>query len=776
MMRASCSIRITILTLGLMTGLWASAAGPEIHHLGPTGLTGTLSGNSISVMSVAKGSPADGRIVKGDQVIGAGSAAFKTDPRRELAAAIDSAETQAGAGKLTLILKGNKPVELTLSVLGSYSDTAPWGCPKSGAIIDRAAQSILNAKDFGGATHTGLLGLMATGEKTYIDAVAKVIRDADWAKPNAADIEAMFAGEKDLGYVGWYWGYHLITLGEYYLLTKDESVLPAIRIYGVSLARGQDAGGLYGHRMATPARNGRLPGYAQMNQSSLSSFMGMLMAERCGIDDPVLKQGIERTYAYYATFIGKGAFNYGVHGPNTRTYNNNGTSGSAAVCMALKDNDMGTEFFSQLSATSYDGLEKGHASTFFNPLWTPLGANFSGPEVSQQFFRESRWLHTMYRAWDGSFSRFGGGQNEGSQTGVALLTYCLPRKVLFITGRDANPAIWAKGDKAAEVINRSTTDYESKSVDELLALFNHAIPQVRIPSVWALRKRSGDILPRIVALMEAGRPRERLSAIEYFGWQCPPEQALPQIDRLGAILQDKQADTELRAAAAASLSYLGEPAWKFYNAMLELIVDDEPGDRFRDVDQSVGGSINRLCATPFASGLVTDEELFYKAAGKLVDHKRQHARAEGMVMLSDIRLEDFHRVADQVMHIVEDKDATYHSYHAWQGAIGSAITVLANLNIREGIAYTVGVLDREDGKFGFKVRMICDVLPKYGANARDALAALKADPRWKGIESGKFRGMWLKMVEAIEGDQSPRKLISFEEARQAYRQVIGAKE
>ena len=67
-------------------------------------------------------------------------------------------------------------------------------------------------------------------------------------------------------------------------------------------------------------------------------------------------------------------------------FNNNGTSGSAALCMALKGNAEGAHFFSQLAATSYDGMETGHASTFFNPLWTPLGANLAGPEVTQQLW------------------------------------------------------------------------------------------------------------------------------------------------------------------------------------------------------------------------------------------------------------------------------------------------------------------------------------------------------------------------------------------------------
>ena len=89
---------------------------------------------------IAKGSPADGKIKKGDEIIGVGSDKFKGDVRKSLATAIDEAEAKQGGGKLTVILKGDKKVDLQLSVLGSYSETAPYNCPKSELIIDRAAE------------------------------------------------------------------------------------------------------------------------------------------------------------------------------------------------------------------------------------------------------------------------------------------------------------------------------------------------------------------------------------------------------------------------------------------------------------------------------------------------------------------------------------------------------------------------------------------------------------------------------------------------------------
>jgi len=758
---------VLMLSVGFLVGV-AYAGGPATFQLGPTGLCGTLSRNAATITKVDKGSPAEGKIKVGDELVGAGETLFKTDIRRELAVAIDQAETEQAGGKLTLMLKGNKKVELQLAVLGSYSATAPYTCPKSEAIIARAAESLLKAgKLDSGATHAELLGLMATGEPKYIAAVAKVIQGADWVKPDAAKIEMLLKGDVDMVYVGWYWGYHLITLSEYYLLTKDASVLPAIKIYAMGLARGQDAGGLYGHRMATPKRNGRLPGYAQMNQSSLSSFMGMLLAQKCGIDDPILTKGVATTYAYYASYVGRGGFPYGVHGPNSATYNNNGTSGSAALCMVLKGNQEGAKFFSQLAATSYDGLENGHASTFFNPLWTPLGANVSGPEVTRQFFQRSRWFQTMYRSWTGGFSRFGGNSNEGNQAGVALLTYCLPRKALLITGRSADETLWVKGKDATEVVERSKTDYKSKSVDDLIALFGNPFPQVTRAAVWSLREKEGDFIPQLTKMLKEGTKREKMSAIEYFGYKCPTNQALAQMACIGGILRNTKEDSEVRAAAASSLASMGVPAYPYYNDMLALIVDEEPGDTFRDVDQSTGKSINALCEEPFKAGVVTDKALFYKAALKLADHKRQHARADGMHMLEGIPPEDFSIVADKVMHVVQNNDPTYHSYHSPGGSIGSGVAILANLNVKEGMQYALDVLDDESGKGSFKLRMVMDALAKYRGNAKPMLEKIKTDPRFKGVDQNrKLSKEWNNMVKAIEEDKNPPKLLTLEEAKQ----------
>jgi len=319
------------------------------HHLGPTGLFGVTSPTNIKITKVQEGSPADGKIEVGDVIVAAGGAAFKGNTRRQLADAIDRAETKKGKGVLTLTLESGRKVDLQLKVLGAYSKTAPYHCPKTDAIITQTADYLVKTERFG-RLKIGLLGLLATGEQKYIDVVKKALHQANWAKP---DLKLTLQGTSK----AWYWGYTALLLCEYYLLTGDEYVLPAIRAYSVAIAQGRDAAGLWGHRMADPDVNrgqlhGRLHGYAVMNQSSLPLFISLLLADKCGVKHPEVQAGIKQTHTFYASFIGRGTLPYGVHDPNPKSYNNNGMSGLAAVALALHGNRPGVAFFSRMSAAA----------------------------------------------------------------------------------------------------------------------------------------------------------------------------------------------------------------------------------------------------------------------------------------------------------------------------------------------------------------------------------------------------------------------------------------
>jgi hypothetical protein len=730
---------------------------------GPTGIIGVASKGSIKVSGTQKGSPADGKLKKGDVIVGIGENKLSNNVVRDLAKAIDIAETQSAAGKMILVLKGNENIEIILPTLGTYSKTAPYNCPKTDKIITMTADNLLKGK-LNSRLKVELLGLMATGEKKYIDAAAKIIKASDYIKPDQEAIKNLLIGEKDMGYVTWSWGYQVIMLAEYFLLTKDDTVLPAIKAYAVALAKGQDAGGLWGHRLISPKRNFRLPGYGQMNQPSLSCFNALILARKCGIKDPHLDKGIAKTKAYIESHINKGGFPYGVHGPNDRTYNNNGTSGSAAVAMALINNKEGAKFFSQIASTSFDGLESGHASTFFNPLWTPLGTNLSGPEVSHQFFKRSLWFHNMRRSHDGAWHVK---WKEGPHHGLALLAYCVGRKALYITGKESDESIYLKGKDAEAVVLNSKIDFKSKSIDELLLLaMNHQLPQVRRGAMGALGQHRETLTPKYKKFFKEGNDKEKKLAISQYGWWLPIEQRLSVLVYIADILKNDKESLDVRMAAASSIAYMKEHAIKFYPDIVKLMALPKSNDPFSLKNMSLGRALNVISNKPFTDGLVKNKEEHYKVALDLVRHKRQHARSEGLKMLADIPIEDFHRLADDILHIVSDKDPTYHSYHNPGGPVTAAISILANLNIREGIDLAMKIESNPSGKGSFKMKATWACLQQYGANAKEALAEYRKRCNNR-TDWGRHTRAFNNMVKLIENDKIPKKLISMEEVLKA---------
>ena len=114
--------------------------------LGATGARGwmyshelaTDKARQIRITEVAKGSPADGVLEVGDVILGSGDQPLASDARIAFAKALTTAESEAGQGELKLLRwrQGRQEqVTIKLPVLGSYSPTAPYDCPKPARIL-----------------------------------------------------------------------------------------------------------------------------------------------------------------------------------------------------------------------------------------------------------------------------------------------------------------------------------------------------------------------------------------------------------------------------------------------------------------------------------------------------------------------------------------------------------------------------------------------------------------------------------------------------------------
>ena len=245
-------------------------------HLGRTGAHGwmyvrkqmTRDARQILITKVDEGSPAEGILEEGDVILGVGGKRFESDARKCLGLAIDEAEKEENKGILRLTrwrpIKNGKPrrgneeeVELKLRVTGSFSDTAPYDCPKSRRIMAEALKHITvkaARKDFGRLGECAL-ALMAVGRPEHMQLVREYVHEAKWASPDFT------ISLKSGGLVCWGLGIHNLIMTEYYLATGDRYVLPAIREHAVKIAMGQSGGGLWGHGFAWTSQNdGRLHG------------------------------------------------------------------------------------------------------------------------------------------------------------------------------------------------------------------------------------------------------------------------------------------------------------------------------------------------------------------------------------------------------------------------------------------------------------------------------------------------------------------------------------
>ena len=182
----------------------------------------------ILVTTVAANTPAAGMLAIDDVILGASAGTgavplFTADARKSLGWAIGDAEAGNGILKFKRWRAGvTTDVSITLPVMGSYSDTAPYSCPKSTLILANArtrlvsqllANSSFLTSDYAGAiSGLALLAGVAPGDPDYTTVQSRL---QTYARALAA------AGPKTQGLDIWNWGYLNLFLCEYYLSTGD---------------------------------------------------------------------------------------------------------------------------------------------------------------------------------------------------------------------------------------------------------------------------------------------------------------------------------------------------------------------------------------------------------------------------------------------------------------------------------------------------------------------------------------------------------------------------
>jgi hypothetical protein len=554
-------------------------------NLGATGLRGwmhsdtmvTSDARQIAITKVEPKSPADGVIAVGDVILGVGGKAFSFDPRTEVGEALTAAETEAGGGKLILTrwrAGKTEDVVLKLPVLGNYSPTAPFDCPKSKRILEQGCEVIaarMGASDYANQDpiprSLNALALLASGDVGYMPQIKK---EAEWAAAYSSDSMQT-----------WHYGYVMMFLGEYVAATGDQSVMPGLKRLALESAKGQSAVGSWGHGFAKP--DGRLGGYGMMNSPGVPLTISLLLAREAGVKDPAVDLAIERSARLLRFYIGKGAIPYGDHHPWIENHEDNGKCGMVSVLFSLLGESKGAEFFSRMSIASH-GAERdtGHTGNFFNILWAMPGVAHSGPQATGAWMQEfGAWYFDLARRSDGSFLHQGPPEPRNDSyagwdcSGAYLLAYAMPLKKIYLTGKKpaAVPQLDAKAAESIIQDGRGWTNkdrnsfYDSLTDEQLIERLRNWSPIVRERAAMALGRRKSTHVERLIEMLAATSLEARYGACQ--GLIFLRQRGAPAVDALQKTLSHD--DLWLRIKAAEALSAIGAPAMKAVPQILEML-------------------------------------------------------------------------------------------------------------------------------------------------------------------------------------------------------------
>lgn len=713
-------------------------------NLGATGLRGwmycdklvTSDARQIAITKVEPKSPADGVITVGDVILGVGGKAFSYDPRTEMGRALTAAETATGGGKLALTrwrAGKTEEVVLNLPVLGSYSATAPFECPKSKRILEQGCKAIaarISAAGYGQQDaiprSLNALALLASGDAAYAPLVKK---EAEWAAAYSATSMQT-----------WHYGYVMMFLGEYVSVTGDQSVLPGLKRLALESANGQSAVGSWGHGFARP--DGRLRGYGMMNSPGIPLTIGLVLARNAGVKEPAVDLAIERSARLLRFYIGKGAIPYGDHHPWIQNHDDNGKCGMAAVLFDLLDEPRGAEFFSRMSLASH-GPERdtGHTGNFFNMLWAMPGVFRSGPQATGAWMQEfGAWYFDLARRWDGSFLHQGPPENGNDSyagwdcTGAYVLACAMPLKKLHLTGKKSSnvPQLNAAAAQAVVADGRGWSNkdrnsfYDALSDQQLLERLQNWSPIVRERAADALGRRKGANAAPLIEMLGAPSLEARYGACQ--GLISMRGRAAPAVDALRKTLDAP--DLWLRIKAAEALAAIGTPAMKAVPRLLELLAQVDEKNDPRGMQQRYLSFCLFDTNGEHGSGMLSrslagvDREALYKAVRAGLNNQDGRARGAIGSVYRNLSTEEIKPLLPAILQAIEQPAPSGEMFADTIRVEG--LRVLAQHHVQEGMAALMKYT-RDQNPWASQKRTpeLMKILLAYGAHAKALIPELE---------------------------------------------------
>jgi len=486
--------------------------------LGPVGVRTGPFGPNMGVREVKSGSPADGKVFVGDVIYSANGEMLGEKAWEVMGQAITDSETRGGEGRLVLGLRRggeNIDVEVGLEVMGTYSSTAPYDCPKTEKIIADLEEWVVSRGAGAGFLNTDAIFMLATGDPDMQGYVRRIIYNNIMARRDPSKpADPKRAGKS------WHNSAEGFLLAEYYHATGDRNVLPYLKHVCDRLAvtQNQEYGG-WRHNFPGGATYGLIP------NAGLPGVIGMNLALKAGLD--ISKEAYELSLRHYSK--GKAETGFLIYGfgkcerpvptpfdpdkfLNGKLSSFNGGISAAGILMGLAENHRAAHLCSLISAYAWNNTFGGHGGNFWNNFWTPLGAHQHSKKAFINFWRNYRWYRESNRMFDGSLIQHESGK-VGAGCGVALVA---PRRRIQVVGAPPSPFATDAPESlgpALEAYRRRDYAGCEKLVDELLA--TGTVGKADLPTVEYLARQARDIqasidadLARMNKLIEEGRPGE----------------------------------------------------------------------------------------------------------------------------------------------------------------------------------------------------------------------------------------------------------------------------
>ena len=451
------------------------------YNLGITGIRVELveeSPKQLLVRHVFKGTPAYGRVLVGDRIIGAGRRRFMTDHRNgygmdkfgphgpilDFARALESCQLKSRRGKLSLtILRGKKQKKVELKVgvrYGTYDKRYPDDCRKSSRILGELCDYLVKhqGKDgsWGIVPHNTFapLALLATGKKKYLPAVRLNVQ-----------FHARTTNSKDDSWlINWRYMAAAIVMSEYYLATGEKWVIKELQeVYNFLISTqymdlsqvsekvkeshpdaypkdAMDSHGGWGH-------NPGFEGYGPISMLTGQGALAFALMSRCGIK--IDRRRHDAAYAFLARSTGKNGYVwYKDKAAGADDWADMGRTGAAGIANALSPY-RGSAY--QKRALSHarvigahpESFPDTHGSPIMGMAYTALAAHADAPSF-RRLMDANKWWFVLAQCPDGSFYYQPNRDNAGygadsriSASAVTAFILSIPKKSLHLTGKPA---------------------------------------------------------------------------------------------------------------------------------------------------------------------------------------------------------------------------------------------------------------------------------------------------------------------------------------------------